>query len=408
MSHRRIAVAASIAVVLAMGILFAQGKSTTWPVTIDIPGFTGNVVSLQTAGAWPLTVRMAANDPLGIATYRVPNPYPINEQQAFIVYSNPDECLSLSLDHDAELTNPTEGVCTGGSDEIYLEFTPTINLPNLLKRPIDNVRARRLGGRVTALGWESDGGNSMVVTVGPYDVGDVPNDESECAKTPLDPIGVGCDNYGYGASPNIPGLVILSDTGVGLVRDTEGFSLTTPRVARNLAGFVNSASWTANDCDGGVKSTDCDAGRMSVTAHMNVPAALFSPITRLDWNYPNTTTSQYDNVAYQIEGGELVEGSNFAALRSSLNAKVITVRVFVVSGRGPDQLEDMNRDGVVTSKDAALAGYKLLSGGDKIIRFRTLHQEHDSALGIRYDFNGNGLGPIVAPTGGGTITERPR
>ena len=392
MSHVKVLAAAAVAVCLAGGFVIAQGDpapQSPRPVTIEVAGAIPNVVSLQTAGAWPLTLRLMARKPLGIGTYTVPNVYPVDAQQAFVVFADPDACFSLSLAHDPDVVGSV--ACPGGTDETYVEFTPTINLPDLVKRMVGKVMPARLGARLMLAGWRSStpGDNSMMYSAGPV-VGT--DDGSACTEDG----GAGCDNYGYGASPNLPGLVILSDTGVGLVWD-EGFNLERPGKARNLAGFVNSVAWTLNERIGWTSST--------VTAHLNTPANLFMPVVRIDFNQQGT--DWFKNVAYQIDGAPWVYGTSLTALRSVLNRTVTTVRVFVVNGRAPDVLDDLDADGVVTANDAELAGLTLLSH-EVMFRFRTWHQEIDPALGIPFDTNGDGMQLPPAPAGPGGIRDIPR
>ena len=400
----KLLVAACVSVVLAGGVLIAQGQPSPKPpapITIDVPGVHDGVVSLQTAGAWPLTIRLMANNAIGIGVYRFPDVFPTGSQQGFIVFQDPDGCFSLA-------STPSGSGCPGVGkvDESYLEFTPTINLPNLPKSPIENVPTVPLGESPSLVAWAppegqpsetNPGANSTEHSIGPL-VGSIDVN----------------DNYGYGASPNLPGLVILSDTGVGLVWDPY-FNLAHPKTARNLAGLVNSVAWTLNDCIGWKTISDgCDVGRTSVTAHINVPGVsggapyrgLFTPVVRVDFNYPNSA-SQWEDISYQIDGQAWKTGGTLSALHADLASRVTTLRVFVVNGRGPSELSDLNGDDRVTAKDAVLAGYHLLSG-EKIIRFWTYHQEEAFLLGVAYDKNGNGMRYPPAPAGGGGMTGIPR
>ena len=397
MSHRRIAVATCIAVVLALGIVFAQAKPPfIEPVTIDVPGFSPYVVSLQTAGAWPLTINMEANRPMGVATYQVPWRYPMDAQQAFIVWADPDRCFSMSLWTEPGGVAP----CPNYQDETYLEFTPTVNLPNLEKGQIDKVSPVRLGP-APRLMRRLDNATFSREAVPPFNVG--ADNAIPCGSAGA----LGCDNYGYGASPNLPGLVILSNRGVGLKWDessdaAEAFTLV--GAARNLAGFVNSVSWTLNNCAG---PRGCGSGEVSVTAHMNVPPHLFGPVVRLDLGH--TTGGVTSGRAYQIDGGAWVDDNSFRLL-TVLRQMVTTVRVFVVKGPAPDVLLDENLDGVVDIHDAIAAGLTVLSG-EQTIRFRIYHQTTtpgQSNLAILYDHNGDGMDGDEAPAGGGGISPIPR
>jgi len=405
MSHVRFVIAACISACLAGGLVLAQGPDFSSAVTIEIPGTRPDVVSLQTAGAWPLAIRMTANDPMGIGTYMNPPQFPVGSQQGFIVFADPDGCFSLDFLHDPALLNDP---CPA-ADETYLEFTPTINLPNLVKFRVDNVPAARLGAAPILKGWttEAKRPNNVDFVVGP---GVGASDRSPCDDSGSN---VGCDNYGYGASPNLPGLVILSDRGVGLVWDSRTFNLVQPRTARNLAGFINSVTWTLNDCMGSPGLPDnCDNGRAGVTAHMNVPYSLFTPVVRIDFGGPIVDHSDPPQVIgnrdrwYQIDGGPWVKDNN-EYLRNVLDQMVTTLRVFVVSGRGPSTLGDLNRDSIVDYRDAEQAGYTLLSA-ETLVMFRTLHQEEEAYIGIPFDRDGNGMQFPPLPAGGGGVNPIPR
>ena len=388
MSHVRIAVAMFIAVALAGGILLAQAPlpiGPVNPVNLEVLGATPNAVSLQTTGAWPLTIRMTSFKPFGIGTYQVPFPYPIRSQRAFIVFADPDGCFSLAKG------------ATCDEDETYLEFTPGVNLPDYEQQAVDDRNPARLGDRPTLMGCGGNVGtpiaclNDTEYSIGPF-VGAVPDGGSPCGAAG----GEGCDNYGYGASPNLPGLVILSDAGVGLVWDPVSFVVDRQR-ARNLAGFVNSVAWTVNERLGWRSS--------SVTAHMNVPVGLFTPVVRLDPGWPaegGLKTGRW----YSIDGGPTTEDPN-SLLSTVLTDKIITLRVFVVSGHAPAEITDGDGDYMVTAKDAAIMGLKVLSD-EVVFRLRTLHQQADYEQGVLFDFDGNGIGPIVAPGGSGGVTPIPR
>jgi hypothetical protein len=411
MSHVRFIIAVCVSACLAGGVLLAQDHARAKPaqpyVSLEILGTKGGVTSIQTAGGWPLTIRIAANSATGIGVHRYPDVYPAGPQQGFIVFDDPDGCFSLSS------IRPIGCASSLPLDETYLEFLAGTNLADLLKAPVDDVPAVRLGAAPQLLGWKEGDGNTNPYDLGPY-LGRNLVDAAPCVDADLNGV---CDNYGYGASPNLPGLVILSDTGVGLVwgdPDKDSLNLVVPRTARNLAGLTNSVAWTLNDCISPKTLPDgCTYGRTGVTAHMNVPGVvpaapyqgLFTPVVRVDFNQP--VNSQFTDVSYQIDGLPWVFGRTLTDLSSDLNSWVTTLRVFVVSGRGPSQLYDANGDGVVTAKDAVRMGYKLLSS-EEVVRFRTYHQEEGYLLGIPFDYNGNGMMFPTAPVGGGGVNPIPR
>jgi hypothetical protein len=138
---------------------------------------------------------------------------------------------------------------------------------------------------------------------------------------------------------------------------------------------------------------------------MNVPVGLFTPVVRLDPGWPaegGLKTGRW----YSIDGGPTTEDPN-SLLSTVLTNKIITLRVFVVSGHAPAEITDGDGDYMVTAKDAAIMGLNVLSD-EVVVRLRTLHQQPDYEQGVLFDFDANGIGPIVAPGGSGGVTPIPR
>jgi hypothetical protein len=374
-----------IARVVALAAAVLVGRSATAqefadlnkPITLDL-GLLPFVKSLEPIGGWPLTIRMLANKPLGIGTEPRSSAFPpyLNSGpglagKAWIVWSDPDKVFSFGC-----VASQWSPPCPA-ADETVLEFTP--GLPTK-------------GGTAAAPpkvnNWDYANANHV-------------------GNTTNTPTSIG-PSTGYGSSPAVPGLVILSDTGVGLdfVPDAT-FGIRHTGAVRNLAGFVNSVSWTLNDRMPLLPRT-------SVTAEMNVPYGLFKPILFMDRNGTLRDSNGLvlnPNYMWTIDGGPVTTGGD-NQMRAALNAKVTTVRIFVLDGAAPDHFDDMNGDGIVDSRDALLTTnpatglkYKLLSG-ERVIRFQTLVEEEFP--GIEFDFDGNGMTPPVAPPGGGTIKTPPR
>ena len=84
---------------------------------------------------------------------------------------------------------------------------------------------------------------------------------------------------------------------------------------------------------------------------------------------------------------------------------VVTVRAFVVNGRAPDELADLNHDGVIDVADALRAGLEVLSEQAEV-RFV---QFHELPVFHGFDFDGDGLaaGPVL-PAAPGDLTPPPR
>lgn len=359
-------VALAAAVLLGRTATAQEFADLNKPITLDL-GLMPFVTSLEPIGNWPLMIRMLANKPLGIGTERgqaFPPYLGSGVGRAWIVWSDPDGVFSFGCD---PLMLPSGKTCPA-TDETFLEFTPGLPAKGGTAAP---------PSKVNTWDWANKVGNT---TNTPKSVGPA---------------------AGYGASPAVPGLVILSDTGVGreFVPDAT-FGIHQTGVARNLAGFVNSVSWTINDRMPLLPRT-------SVTAEMNVPYGLFKPILFADRNGLGGVT----NYLWTIDGGPVTSGG-WGQMMTALNAKVATVRIFVLDGDAPDHLDDMNGDGKVDFRDALLTTnpktglkYKLLSG-ERVIRLQTLVQEEFP--GIDFDFDGNGMTFPVAPPGGGSVVKIPK
>jgi hypothetical protein len=307
------------------------------------------------------------------------------------------------------LTEP----CPNGPDQTFLEFAPDLNLPGVAKSggyeddpivcppepalcPVAGLQSKRLalGEPQTVPAWDS-----------------ATNTNADQASTGPTTGGAALDNYGNGASPNVPGLVILSDTGVGNVWEEDlvggalkGVRLVKPRVARNLAGFINFVSWTLND------RMAPTPGRSSVTAHMTVPFALMRPVTLADFDAVdmdgNGTLDMRE--AWRIDGGPLTIGTASYGLVDALNRHVTTLRIFAVSGQAPDEFVDQDGNGRVDIRDAELTPGVTLLSRETIVRFQTLNQDVAAGYAVLFDFFGDGLIPPPAPAGSGGIRDIPR
>ena len=80
---------------------------------------------------------------------------------------------------------------------------------------------------------------------------------------------------------------------------------------------------------------------------------------------------------------------------------------------GPSTLADLNNDGIVSARDATLAGYTVISN-EKVVRFRQVHGSFCGGVAnvnvFFDDVDGNGFATdtIVCPAGPGQITRIPR
>jgi hypothetical protein len=345
------------------------------PITLDIPGMElPFVTSLQPLGGWTLTIRMFANKPLGIGTESNLG-LPPAQSKAWIVWADPDGRFSFGC-----LPNP-EYACPLPVDETYLEFAP---------------------------GLSPQRGTGDFLTVKSYTT--KPPGTPQVGNTTDKPLW-SLHGGGFGRSSAVPGLVILSDTGVGREFTYDPVTaIHQTGKARNLAGFIDSVAWTVTDRKPFLPRT-------SVIAQMNVPNGLFQPILFVDYGaceYTGTSGNKFwgacPTFKWSIDG-KRTDGDT-ASVLNEWKAIATTVRIAVVDGPAPDLLEDMNGDGVIDSRDLIRitnpvtgSPYKLLSG-ERVVKFQTL--EDYMFPGIQFDFDGDGMVHPPAPAGGGTVKPIPR
>ncbi len=351
-------------------------KAPKHPINVEVMGTKPDVTAIQVSSGWPITVRLSANNELGIG---VPenvlfSPYPTLWHKGYIVFSDPDGCWSWLNPQEQN-----EGCASPPPypfDEKWLEFRPDIDLPGV----IDVAGGGTLGGNPLLNLFDIEAQINRPLPIGPDTGGTV------------------SDGYGFGHDDDLPGLMVLSDAGVGLVYDLD-FNLQVPLTLRNLAGLGQSVSYVLNDNI----PTKTQSGRAVVEWHMNAPPGLMVPVVLKDGcvGAPPTQWPSCDQPAiYRMDGGPQT------TLMPSPGAKVITVRVFVVNGTAPNTLSDENGDGIVNSDDAKMAGLTVLSD-EAVFSFVVVQQGMDQAYLIDFDGNGSG-GGIVIPAGSGGLTGRPR
>jgi hypothetical protein len=200
-----------------------------------------------------------------------------------------------------------------------------------------------------------------------------------------------------GKSSRIPGLVILSDSGIGNYYEASktipnSYVLTSPRQARNLAAFINSVGYVLRD---GQNTT--------ITASWIAPANIISPYVERDSNVHSGSPSPTNTheTKLRINGGAIQDATlfNYSGPLDSIlrdeDVLTINLRVFVVNGNAPNSLYDWNGDNIVDSKDAALTPGITLLSEEKRIRLRIAMQHY---FGILVDLDQNGsAGIVVSP-----------
>ena len=369
----------------------------------------------ETSGGWPLTIRLTSNNEIGIGTRFLPA-FPEDGVTGYLIFTDPDGCPSFS---PAVIATPNSPCFNAPVDETFFEFTNDTDLVGVPDTAGNTLRQAALadsfgGGQPSMLVFnEVTGMNSSLQAYGPRTSAPNSTDTpvgrcvSRFGVTDLacvsdancvGPFAVTCetvplevDGVGWGADDDAPGVVLLSNTGPGVVLDQNFNFPAGPRQLRNLAGFLTSVAWEMNDS---LKHSD-------VVLHMNVPNGLFKPVVQLD-----TCVGIVSNGV--CPAGQLfrVDGGPITNSIANLGDKVTTLRVFVVNGTAPSVLADGDGNGVVDSKDAVLAGYSLISK-ETTLRFRTFSQ--DEILGFIVDLDGNHAAPVPPlPAGGGQVTPIPR
>jgi len=347
---------------------------------------------------WPLVIRAEGSPTaLGIAADATPQLFPGLGQKGYLVLVDPDNCLELPM----PFFRGDPPCSTAPSDETYVEFGNDVDMAGVVDSA-DHANP----GRFDALADPTQSG-------GPHFIadGDSNNDQ---VLDPVDVVvgpdtgGTTQDGYGFGADDNFPGLVLLSPTGPGLVLNSD-FTRPAVRRQRNLAGFLNVVGYELND----------PSGSTTFTLSMVVPVGLIAPILRIDDCVGNFVDFRcVDPPRYQIDGGPLQTAASLTNAQSFYPQLLNTtpffeVRAFLVSGVAPSVLDDLDHDGRVTSADAKLAGYNVISN-EETVRFR--QYSGDICAGVPLinvfytDFDGNGrdTATFVCPAGPGQITKPPR
>jgi hypothetical protein len=285
-----------------------------------------------------------------------------------------------------------------------MEFTNDVDQAGLADETDKGTRERR-----AALAMPAVSGRPVFHAVGDSN-NDFILDPVESAVGPSTGDSVD-DGFGYGADDDFPGLVLLAPVGNGLVLDAD-FNRPAHRTQRNLAGFLQ---WVGYELSSATRNTVVRAG-------MIVPYGLVAPLMKTDdcigpigASPPCTAPARF-----RVDGGPLTQlpgavtrGPFTETYPQVFNAPTYELRAFVVSGVAPSTLVDLNNDGIVTSRDATLAGYNVISN-ETVIRFRQVHGTfcgNVTAVNVFFDdVDGNGYATdtIVCPAGPGQITKIPR
>jgi hypothetical protein len=385
---------------------------------------TGDALSIQFRAGWPLIFRASVVDAkmLGLGRMhaeqyaeRLLYQFPEFGQGAAIVFANPDGIWSYSV--------PTAPFWP--RDESVLPFYPD---PGDISRYVDDVAAAPLShDPALRFALRPEFGGPL-----PQFAYDAINGLSSVPQVPTE------DGVQFGADDDFPGLVILSNVGVGIVMSplAQGWNPVLPRQGRNLAGFTTSVGYELSDT----------VGRTSVTAVMMVPRFLFSHLQLTD-PCVGTVTLDVDGNPVSCAGAAIQRIDGGAIQPESLiDESLVELRAFVVEpvwsaalGRMEtlDIVTDMNADGQVDAADAELMGWRVLSN-EVVFNFRQIGsllvgrartyaplefcqppaRPDDPAprlpagASIDFDIDGNGYAAFdevfVCPPGGSGVTRPPR
>lgn len=382
-----------------------------------LPG-DGSSLSIQFRAGWPLIFRASVSDEgtLGLGRIYGEQGFEIQNWQfaevgqgAAVVFSDPDGIWSFSI------PSPS------ANDERVLDFYPdpgdSTGVPeDVAGAPFAQDPARRF-----ALRPEFGG----------------PLPQQHISGSQVQPSIQ--DGVQFGSDDDFPGLVILSNVGVGIVMQSlaDGWNPVMPRQARNLAGLTNAVGYELGDTE----------GRTSITSMMVVPRFLFSAI-RLRDDCVGTVSFNKFGEPESCDGQSLqrIDGGPITPLQptASIDQTEVELRAFVVEpiwnsvANRLDYLDivvDSDSDGEVTAADAEAMGWRVLSN-EIVFSFRQIGSDvssgqinpnallafcnglarpnntREAGADYHHDLDGNGFGvaliAAVCPGGGSGVSRPPR
>jgi len=318
---------------------------------------------IQYRSGWPLTFKLVTTDKhlLGTLIQYAEDPhgtYPEAGEPSALLFEDPDNCPSIAA-------IGREFPCPADPGEVFLEFNPDVDFPGL-----EDVSGH---GRPDIRALLDDPLN------GPEWGGPV--------------LPEGSDGIGYGPNDDLPGLVILSNVGVGIVYaplvmgtlypqnqtceitcpippDSGTCDIITctiepvdprpvdwqrasPEARHNLSGLMGSVAYELNDQE----------RRTTVTTSMVVPRALFAHHVVEDRCYTGNPDvadcSGPGSLARIIDGGPVVVGKNHPDF--DIWVSNVEIRAVVVNGDAPSIVEECDGEDGVTAADVECNGYTLIS-----------------------------------------------
>lgn len=370
--------------------------------------------TLQFFSGFPLTIKLVMNDELGIATSAGGPPFfPKRSNTGFVVFDDPDDNLCMDSPNwiNFSCLEPDDSLTP--SDETYVEFTldvddvgldDTVGRDDRIAALIDATSGRQVitpeaGGDSSPIGASTSRFRTIY-----NDVGDeIGNEEI-------------VDGYGNGADDDIPGLVLISEHGQGIVYEPDGSRPVQYEVV-NLAGFVNSVGYTLND----------PKIRTTITANLIVPSYLIAPVIIADecvGEIGNPPDFSLCESYYRVDGRDFVPAASIVGedpistfligFGEVMKETDFTVSAMVVNGVAPDTVLDLAAPfGVIDDYDLEAMGYTVL--GSKESASFNLHPGPPCFGGPSqqigyFHFDDNGISKFddVCPAGSGSLTRPPR
>lgn len=397
----------AILLILALTPLLATAAPKPIRLIVESPNTKQNKSeTLQFRSGWPLTFKLRARREFFFALKGSAGgsagPYPELGENSWLVFQDLDDCPYLGGRFIEGVGDPMCAAIPG--DEIFVEFTPDVDFPGMADLHGSEELRTALADPASFVRFFH---GTDIFSFGPA-------------------VSTAQDGIGYGPNDDLPGFVLLSDTGAGRVLESQlgefgsavtGFNPVDPLQARNLAGLMTSVAYELSD----------RKFETTITTSINVPRHLFSQLRLIDQCFGDPFGNDCPS-AQRVDGGPVeIPSDVFSGINSTdpnaatTSISDVEVRAFVVQGDAPARVEDCDADGVIRAKDARCMGYTLLSN-EVILRFRQMGNHIDPCFGlvdpwvgftagnwrfIDLDGNGNPFG-FVCPSGGGRVTLRPR
>ncbi|MEO1338253.1 MAG: hypothetical protein AAFV29_21595, partial [Myxococcota bacterium] len=339
--------------------------------------------AIQYRSGWRFSLAMTPRQQTGFTIISTTNePFPTYGDQAAILFQDLDNCPRILQPSCPDIPG----------DEVFIRFTPDQDLPFIADTEGDAALRDQLATDDSRPIFNYDG---MSIPVGP---GIQPPTLPATGTT-----GGAPDGVGYGANDDLPGLVLLSNVGVGRVLTSTlgspgavaGFDQLSPVRARNLAGLMTDVAFELRRIP----------ERTVVSTSLLVPPLLFSELVIFDpcvapsgapfCEFTDTSGLQ------RIDGGPIqtativkTDAFDFATAQSP-NVAEVEVRAVMVAGNAPNFVDDCSGDGRVTARDLVCSGYEVLSN-EAVRTFRV----GGLFLDCRDSSFSTGPGPFFGPRAG--------